>query len=488
MWGIVALVSFAYFVFDESLSNTLGQFYLLPWAFLSGLVVLSPSIYYYYKGTFDLFHPLVYGVWSYIFPAFIFGAVIITFDMTNSYVLLFVTDPEYNLPLSLVYISLGFVGVIAGFYFPVWKFVVKKLDQFSPKQEWNLADVWLPGILLVGFGLAVNLIGILQGLLGFQRVDQAGMFDSFIVFLTIVFIVGYILLWVTVFQTKDRGGVFYLVIPFLLALIPLKQAMQGGRSSLMLSVIPIAVAFWYSGRRLKWQHTAVFGSVLMVAIFGGIIYGTTFRQIKGSEERINAGDYVGQIAETLDYISRTDTTFILSEGVSSLAHRIDNLSSLGVVVANYEKLEPYEESYGLKDNIVKDLMTSLIPRLVWADKPNTSDPRAYSDLYFNFGENSFAITPFGDLLRNFGVIGIPLGMMVIGFYLRIIYAFLIDTASPRIWKKVAYYPLLVVVSYESFYAVFFPTMLRSLLIIVFSLLFASFFVRKQTHRGQSVKF
>ena len=77
----------------------------------------------------------------------------------------------------------------------------------------------------------------------------------------------------------------------------------------------------------------------------------------------------------------------------------------------------------LKNNIINDLLTSLIPRFVWADKPNTSDPRAYSDLYFDYGENSFAITPFGDLLRNFGVIGIPLGMLIIGIYLRIIYSY-----------------------------------------------------------------
>jgi hypothetical protein len=258
-------------------------------------------------------------------------------------------------------------------------------------------------------------------------------------------------------------------------------ALQGGRSSLMLSVIPIAMAFWYSGHRLKWQHTLIFATILLLSIMIGIIYGTTFRKIKGSEERINAGDYVGQIVETIDYLSRTDLSVTLYEGSKDLAERVENLSSLGVVVANYEKLEPYEESYGLKNNIINDLSTSLIPRVLWQDKPNTSDPRAYSDLYFNYGENSFAITPFGDLLRNFGVLGIILGMMIIGFYLRLIYSYLIDTDEPRIWKKVSYFPLLTLVSYESFYAVFFPTMIRITLIVLISLLFANLLIRKPKH-------
>ncbi|MBK8811514.1 MAG: oligosaccharide repeat unit polymerase [Acidobacteria bacterium] len=478
LWGLALVAGLAFFVFDGGFGAALGDFYLVPWALGAGAIVLAPAAYYYYRGEFDLFHPLVFGVWSYIFPAFVVGAFIITFNMTNNYVMLFVTDPEYTLPLSLVYVSIGFIGVVAGFYLPVGQFAADRLSRFSPKGDWDLDKVWFPGVVLTLSGLAISILGILQGVLGFQRVDQVGAFDSVVVFLTYIFNVGYVLLWLAIFQTRKRNGLFYLIIAFLVMMIPLRMALQGGRSSLMLSVISIAVAFWYSGRRLKWQHTSVFGAILVVSIFIGIIYGTTFRRIKGSEERINAGDYVGQIAETFDYISRADTSMILSEGFSSMAERIENLSSLGVVVANYEKLEPYEESYGLKNNIVNDLLTSFVPRIVWADKPNTSDPRAYSELYFDYGDNSFAITPFGDLLRNFGVIGIPLGMMIIGVYYRLIYSYLIATPESRIWKKVAYYPLLAAVSFESFYATFFPIVLRVFFVVVVSVVFTSFFARK----------
>lgn len=478
LWGVGLAVAFGFFIFDEGFVKTLGEYYLVPWAVISGILVLSPSIYYYYKGTFDLFHPLVFGVWSYIFPAFILGAIIIVMDMTNSYVLLYVSNPEYNLPLSLIYVVLGYLGVVIGFYLPIYQFVVDKLERYLTIKKWNIEDTWFPGILLVLFGLGINIIGLFQGLLGFQRLDEVGIFDSLVVFLTVVFTVGYVLLWLAVFKAKKRTGIFYLTIILLLVLIPLRLALQGGRSSLMVSVIPISMAFWYSGRRLKWQHSVFFGTILTLAVFIGIIYGTTFRQVKGSEERINAGDYVGQVIETVDFISRTDSAIIFTESIKSLTERIENLSSLGVVVANYEALEPYEASYGLKDNIVNDLLTSFIPRFVWADKPNTSDPRAYSDLYFDYGDNSFAITPFGDLLRNFGVIGIVLGMMIIGFYLRLIYSYLIDTKEPRIWKTAAYYPLLTVVSYESFYAIFFPSMIRVALIVVISIIIGNLFIRK----------
>jgi len=128
------------------------------------------------------------------------------------------------------------------------------------------------------------------------------------------------------------------------------------------------------------------------------------------------------------------------------------------------------------------MYTAFIPRFVWNDKPPTSDARAYSDLYFNYGENSFAISPFADLLRNFGPIGVPLGMLVLGFYMRFIYATLIDTPNPSIWKKVAYFPLVTLVSYEAFYATILPGAIRLMFILAITLPLVNIFAkgRKRT--------
>ena len=129
-------------------------------------------------------------------------------------------------------------------------------------------------------------------------------------------------------------------------------------------------------------------------------------------------------------------------------------------------------------------MTSFIPRFVWNDKPPTSDARAYSDLYFNYGENSFAISPFGDLVRNFGPIGVPLGMLLLGIYLRIIHAGLIDTPHPALWKKVAYFPLLTLVSYEAFYATIFPSIVRTVFILAVSLFLVNL-IAKQIRKSRA---
>ena len=168
-----------------------------------------------------------------------------------------------------------------------------------------------------------------------------------------------------------------------------------------------------------------------------MIYGTTFRAVKQSDAQIGADEYVGYIFTTFDKLSSQDLTQNLSEGFAALGERLEAVSSVAVVVSNYEKLEPYEESYGIKDNIWNDSLYFFIPRPLWKDKPVGSSPREYSDLYFHYGDNSYIITPMGDLLRNFGPAGVLLGMMILGAGLSLIYSSLIENQAFSFWRNSA---------------------------------------------------
>lgn len=473
LWGAIIILLTGWFLFGEDYQGSSNDYYLIPWSLGTGAVLLLPSAYLFYKKKFDPFHPLVFAVWSYLLPAFAVGGIFLSLEWSNPYFLSFIEDQRYNLPLSLVYVAIGYLGLTLGYFLPIGKFLSQKAENFLPKWQWDIKKVWAPGIMLVLAGIGINILGFVQGLLGFQRATEINIFDGLLIFLVILLVEGNILLWLAIFQTKKKTGIFWIVLTFLILLIPLRMALLGSRSSLLLSIIPIIMTFQYSGRKLKLVHSIICGIALFLALFIGIIYGTTFRSLKGSEARIDAGDYFGQIVATIDYLSTKDTSQILSQNMMALTERIDNLSSLAVVVSNYEKLAPYEASYNLENNIVNDMYTSFIPRFVWVDKPPTSDARAYSDLYFNYSENSFAISPFGDLLRNFGPYGIPLGMLVLGIYLRFIYSTLIDTPNPALWKKVAYFPLLTVISYEGFYATIFPSMIRTVFVLVISLFFVN---------------
>ena len=483
LWGFAILLGILWILSDDETGNLFKEYYLLPYSFLTGVIILAPSLYLYFQGKFDMFHPLVYAAWSYCFPAFVGGGVIMAFKWNDQHFFAYIEDQEVTLPITLGYVAIGFIGLTIGFFLPVASFIGGKLNRFMPNWDWKPEQVWSPGVLLILAGIAFNLIGFINGLIGFQRSATVEIFDGVLFFLIILYSQGNILLWLGIFQSKKRNTRFFIILLSLLVLIPLRSAMLGSRSGLLVSIIPIIMAFLYSGRRLRWQQGVVIGAVLTVAIFVGIMYGTAFRNIKGSEARMDAGDYAGQVHATVEYLNTNDPSETLQASFIALAERIDNLSALAVVVSNYEKLAQFEEAYGLENNIVNDALTSFIPRFIWADKPHTSDARAYSELYFNYGDNSFAVTPFGDLLRNFGPIGVPLGMMVLGFYLRIIYFLFVENGQNQIWRKVAYFPLLTIVSYEAFYATIFPSIIRVTIVLIISLWIANLIIK--VRRGKN---
>lgn len=477
IWGFMAIFAFGFVWLEDGFGEGFKEYYLLPWSVLAGVVVLAPTAYLFYQGKFDPFHPLVFAAWSYVFPAFVIGGVIVAFGLVDPYFMVFIDDPQYNLPLSLVYISIGFIGLIVGYYIPVGRYIAEIIEPRLPKWDWKPERVWTAGIALVLAGLAINIAGFLQGIMGFQKTIEIGTYDAVFHFLLVLLSEGSILLWLAIFSTREKTGAYYIILFLLIAFIPFRVALLGSRGSLMASMFPIAMAFHYSGRKLRLRTTFLFGAIVVAAVFVGIVYGTAFRNIKGSESRIDSGDYIGQIGATGEYLVNEDPERLITTSAQALADRIENLSSVAVVVANYERLAPFEASYGLENNIINDTLTSFVPRFLWNEKPPTSDARAYSALYFSFGDNSFAISPFADLLRNFGPIGIPLGMLVLGIYLRLIYALLIETANPAMWKKVAYFPLLILVSYEGFYAILFPSIVRTLLVLVVSLFIVNLIVK-----------
>lgn len=222
----------------------------------------------------------------------------------------------------------------------------------------------------------------------------------------------------------------------------------------------ITFAFILSGRRFTLKQSAIAGVLLTLGLTVGMIYGTTFRNVKGSEESQQAAQYTGNVFEALDQVGRSDLVDTVTFGAVTFAERIDILSTVAVVVSNYEQLAPYEEIYGLSDNIWLETSTFMIPRFVWPDKPVVSDPRQYSELYFDFGGSSYAITPVGDLLRNFGIIGIPIGMFILGVVIRFIYSSLVEGQPGVAWRLALFFMLITSISYEGFYGTILPVLFR----------------------------
>ena len=474
LWGLIIAAILGFYWFENIYDKPNSNLYLFPWCLMTGIVIAAPSVYLYYKKKFNLFHPLVFAGWFFFFPSFFIGGLILTSGLSNPIFLYLVQDERYYLPLTFVYVMLGYGGLSIGFFLPFGRKLGEIINNRLPKAEWQPEKLLKPALILLVIGIGNTILGFSMGVLGFQRVDEIGVFDGLVFLLSMFWIEASFLIWLCVFRTKKLNYEMYFVIAVVLITFLTKSAFQGNRGSLIQIFILITCAFVLSGKKILFKHKAIGAGMLLVALSVGMIYGTTFRSIKLTEEKISMDQYVSIIFQTFDKLSDQDMGNVLETGIAAFGERIENVSPFAVVVSNYEKLSSYEASYGLDNNIWKDTLTFLIPRILWEDKPVATDSYKYGDLYFHYDKNSFTLTPMGDLLRNFGPIGVPLGMIFLGFVLRIIWATLIENQDFSFWRTVLYYVLLTNLYYEGSYGLIIPfwikvggTTILGLLIIYF---------------------
>jgi hypothetical protein len=478
LWGSIILLVLGWYWFETIYYNPNNRLFLLPWVLATGAVLLAPGAYLYYKGEFDLFHPLVFGVWSYLFPGFFIGGLILASGIVNPHFLLLIQDESADLPLALVYVMLGYIGLVAGFYLPLGRKVGNFIERKLPDSEWDTEKAIMPGLLLLVIGMASTIWAFISGIIGFQRAEEIGQFDGLLFMLTLFWLQSTFLLWLCIFKAPKLTPIHYFTIVILLVTSLSKSAFQGNRGSLIQIFILVAFAFVLSGRRIKTRHLAVGSVLLTIALIFGMIYGTTFRTIKTTEATVSMEEYASYVVQTFEKISEENPAETLERGFSALAERFESVTSLAIIVSNYEKLATYEEQYGISNNIINELTTFFIPRAIWRDKPVVIDAYRYGDLYFNYDANAFAMAPMGDLLRNFGPIGVPLGMMVIGIIMRIFYVALREKKGTIIWRAVLFYMLLTAISYESGYSGIIPYLIKVGVIGIIGLLIVRFFLGK----------
>ena len=171
LWSIAA-VGIVWVVLGSSRQTSENRLYLVPWAIGLGIVTLAPAIYFFFRDKFDLFHPLVFPVWSYFFPGFAIGGLILAAGMSQTHYLSYVQDENYNFPLTFFYIIVGFLGMVAGFAVPVGKKIGSFVGGRLP--NWNVTDriARNGGLLLLLLGLLNIGIAFLFGALGFQTPEE----------------------------------------------------------------------------------------------------------------------------------------------------------------------------------------------------------------------------------------------------------------------------------------------------------------------------
>ncbi len=459
MAAALAVGAFVFLMSADAFSSY-PYFFLLPWIAGLAVVLVVPLVALRSLGRFSFADPIVFGIFSYFGPAFVIGGLLFAGGWSDPPFLALIQDVETTAPFTITLIALGFAGLAIGYFMPFGARVGSAMANVLPRPNYSDSAYIVPGIVLMILGVLTNVVAFTLGVFGYQQAKVMNTYDGLVYLTTLFWLQGSFLLWLVVFRSKEWRLSFVPVVT-LLVLTSLTKVVFAGNRGTIIQVFAVAgLAYVLSGRRIGPRVITGGGVLLTVALLLGMIYGTTFRQVKGTEAQQTADQYAENVLRTFEQVGRTDTVETIRFGLTSLAERVDVLSTLCVVVSNYEALRPYEEAYGLDNNIWVDMTTFFIPRVVWKDKPAASDPRKYSDLYFNYGETSFAITPVGDLLRNYGVVGVPIGMFLLGLILRFIYRSLVEGQPPDLWRLTLYFMLLISVSYEGFYGTIIPHLFK----------------------------
>lgn len=446
----------------------------------TGFVFLLPSMYLKLRGRFDFFHPLVYPVLTYLFVAFFLGGLSLLSGLHYPWVMDLVPDPDYYLSLSFLYVIVGFAAMIMGFSFPLGRAAGRALSRRIPDWKWDEKEVLVPGFLLLLIGMGIDFWAIAVGVAGYQVRDTVAVEGGIAYSLTIIGSLGAFLLWWSYFRRGGKTLSMKLLVLVLVSQIVLRSIISGSRATILMAVIGIFAAYWFSGREIRRRTIALFGILAVLAVIVGFNVGTTYRDLKGSEDSVvSPGESLRYGVESLKHLGQRDAAENIQDSVSVVIRRFDAISSFSVIVANYERLVPLESQYGLENSIWTSTWTSLIPRFLWQEKPTISNARAFSSLYFNVATTSFSITVFGDLLRNFGPFGVPAGMLALGILLRVLYAALIEAKSRSIWCAATYFLLLSKINYESFYGNILPNQIRLAFALVLGGIVVQLFIAKK---------
>jgi hypothetical protein len=467
----LALLVLGWLNLQENSDQLFQYSYLLPSITLVFVIVSIPGAYLIIKGSFDLFHPLVYAAWSYFFPAFVLGSLYLATGLHDNYMSL-IPNPEYYIPLTLNYIALGFAGLILGFILPLGNRIGEGIARKLPVWEWEVSNIFKPALFLILFGELSKLGAYEVGNFGFQSMSAVSTYGATLAMVGFLSTMGSFLLWFAIFSTQHLKPHHYLGAFLLLMLIVYTTLLGGGKGGLFVGMLLLIGAYILSGRRVNPWQALVLGSLITVTLFLGMAYGTVFRQIKGNESQVSLQDYLGFGSDAVDLLSRQGFEDNLAISMNAFLPRIETLSQAAVYVANYERVRPLEASYGIAD-IWTMTWTAFIPRAVWPDKPVISGARGLALLYFKLSGTSPAITPMTDLLRNFGPIGIPLGMALLGVILQIIYTTLIQGQKISAWRVVGYYLLLTSISYEGMYGSILPVLIRVCAVVFIGLVFVN---------------
>jgi len=234
---------------------------------------------------------------------------------------------------------LGYLGLAAGYFLPIGKAAGRIVgDYFTISSTTPISSFMLPGMLLLLVGILNSAIALELGVIGYQGNKEVASYDGLIILSTLFWLEATFVLWYVVFKSGQVNVRALSVVGVLITTSIFKASYSGNRGSLLQSLITVLIAFTLSGRSLTVKRTLIGSVLLILLLIVGMIYGTTFRNVRGDQTVGGIDTYTDNVIETIRRVNDNSGVDVVEFGLTHLAERLDVVSSLAVVVPTTRSL------------------------------------------------------------------------------------------------------------------------------------------------------
>lgn len=207
---------------------------------------------------------------------------------------------------------------------------------------------------------------------------------------------------------------------FWLVLVPVTFTLAffgGAKSELMFLALGVLLARHYLAQRVT-APMLILAAALFLCAFPIV---NSYRTISGANADVAPHRVVSLIPEALDD-ETADAGFVGAVWQSVLT-RVPGIDALALVVKYTPEIMPFQHG---RTMIIAPLI-AFVPMMLWPGKYEFINAVAsgvnFGSDYFGIENNAsgVAITQLGELYLNFGPLGIPIGMFIIGVLCRLTY-------------------------------------------------------------------
>jgi hypothetical protein len=301
---------------------------------------------------------------------------------------------------------LGLSMLLVGFYLPFGRLAASTIPK--PTKEWPAHAAVAVALLTLGIGWAVYIPGQL-GLLPAR--GGAGVLGTLASGAT--FGVGLLALtWL-----RHRRPETLVLLAIVVPLTMFFNFFTGSKRLVLTPPFMMALAYVVYERRLRVSWLAA-GFAALIALYPiANLYRAVVNPLQGGRFAEFVQDPGRVISELSRATGQAETGSYLTAGLLSTGRRLDALGVLVQIVKDTPERVPYQGGW-----TIGYIALSYVPRIIWADKPETTIGIWVSQSYGDPNDPWTHIGPtwLGEWYFNWGYAGVVGGMFLMGFLCRIL--------------------------------------------------------------------